>query len=781
MTSFYQQRLSTMGVQPNQNLLKTNDFPDGLPLFAADEEDNIRINYYDLRGYPYKYRKAGNKWGVDYYRKRLKHPVGDFKYWQPKKSQSFPYFTPSVIDQFINRRPIDTLFFTEGEFKAFTAHLAGLPTIGFPSIHGSYDVQVERHFHEDVEKVIRECQVQNLVFITDADTLVCNLDTKDVGKDLQKRAISFFSAIRNFHDAAVVARDGKSSNLRSIYWCCLRPYLNRDTKGIDDLLLAYPAKQNQIIHELRSQEFEEFFQGTKLSETGLKRIKKQLGATSVEDYYAAYAEQILEQVFTYGRCRYQLIGDELKRLRHEDASKYMRVGPTWYKEVTNYRADGTFDTEITPWKKSEIAQDYKDFKDFIEQIPRYDAFCNVPSVNGKYRKEVGNNLNVFAPITHVLQEGNISHSLQFLAHLFDNSGNVRTYHYCDIATHKEHTYSVCCPVEGDQFTIALDWLSLVVQRPLQKLPVPCLVSKKEGTGKTTFLRWLKEMFQSNAVILNNDRFKMNFNSHYATKYIIGIDEGFLEVEKKSEKEKLKQMVTSPTIFLESKGANVQEVEFHGKLIFCSNDADRLMKIDDEDSRWFIVEVPQFTKEVPQLLELLKTEVPAMLHFLNYRDITHPHISRLWFSKECIETEQQRKIVQATKTRTELAIENLLEDMFLTYKITPLYIHTEWLLEKLNKEVKFRIERKDLNDVLKSKRGMEVFPTMRIKIPLSFDDNNSNGSEVEDLRILYYNKLCRPYCFEAEDWLNEDDLKEFYGEKQKEVKGSNPDKVPKVPF
>ena len=116
------------------------------------------------------------------------------------------------------------------------------------------------------------------------------------------------------------------------------------------------------------------------------------------------------------------------------------------------------------------------------------------------------------------------------------------------------------------------------------LPVPILVSQENGTGKSTFLKWLQLLFGSNMCILGNEQFKMKFNSHYISKFIIAVDEGFLEVDKKAEKERLKQLVTADSAYLESKGMDVRKINYYGKLIICSNDADRVMKIDEGESR-----------------------------------------------------------------------------------------------------------------------------------------------------------------------------------------------------
>ncbi len=48
---------------------------------------------------------------------------------------------------------------------------------------------------------------------------------------------------------------------------------------------------------------------------------------------------------------------------------------------------------------------------------------------------------------------------------------------------------------GEQYELGMDYLQLLYLRPVQKLPILLLVSEERNTGKTTFLNFLKALFQ----------------------------------------------------------------------------------------------------------------------------------------------------------------------------------------------------------------------------------------------------------------------------------------------
>ena len=73
---------------------------------------------------------------------------------------------------------------------------------------------------------------------------------------------------------------------------------------------------------------------------------------------------------------------------------------------------------------------------------------------------------------------------------------------------------------GDQYEMGLDYLQLLYTKPTQILPVLCLVSKENHTGKTTFLDFLEMLFKGNTAIIGTADIEGDFNQHYISKHII---------------------------------------------------------------------------------------------------------------------------------------------------------------------------------------------------------------------------------------------------------------------
>lgn len=789
---YLNQRLTDLGITAEQNtftrkwknqyndkdengkvIVKESEQTRDYQIFDADENGNIVIRYFDLNGQPYRWKKEETKQSRDYIRKRLREPKGDFKYWQDSGSPQFPFFPPDIIRKYQlakappeerpdtgvqedNEGHIDTLFMVEGEFKSFKGSISGVDIFGLPSIHGFYNGDVRGKLHEDIQELIITCKVKKLVFLVDADLLSVKWAE---GKDLAKRPSSFYASIKSFRESLQLLIDDENVSLNHCYFMHLKSKFMNDAKGLDDLFAKYTAMTVEIVEDLYSLNFaKKYFDGFSILDQNRDvhgRIFRYLGLTDEQEFYKTYKDFIGPQEFKFKRRRYVYDQEakEVKFVRHEDADKFMRIGPDWVKVVTKRNQHGDPEEEIVPWKISEIQRDYKKFPDFLEQCQRYDDFCNEPNWNGEYKRVVDGCFNLANPLKWKAAPGSIATSIKFLKHIFQGQGNV----ILDDQGRLEREELVI----GDQFSVALDWLSILMTHPKHMLPVPILVSPENGTGKSTFLKWLQLIFGSNMCILGNAQFQMKFNGHYITKFIIAIDEGFLEVDKKAEKERLKQLVTADTAYLENKGMNVRKINYFGKVIISSNDADRVMKIEEDESRWFVIRVPVIPdgEKDPDMVPKLKGEVEAFIHYLQTRQIFHPRKDRLWFKPEWFITEQFRIIVETTKNRFDRVFEDWIQEQFLTYKMPVLRYALRHLTEAFNQNSKYRMDAIDCKNYL-HKRDMKPEPPQRVKVPTGFD-LPEEGSVFGGPKILFsQSSICRPYVFRAEEWLTEEQMEEF---------------------
>ena len=304
---------------------------------------------------------------------------------------------------------------------------------------------------------------------------------------------------------------------------------------------------------------------------------------------------------------------------------YIRVGTQYYKLIKTPSISGQVNESLVSWNIETIRQDHG--KTYLAGIPKFDGFTCIPDhINFKYSHF--NFYNTYAPLSHKLFEGQCPISLEFIRHIF-----------------------------GDHYELGLDYLQLLFIKPTQILPILCLVSRDRSTGKSTFLKWLKKIFENNLTYLTNDNFTSQFNSDWANKLLICIDEVLFNKEELTER--IKYLSTTNINKLEAKGKDKREVEFFGKFVLCSNNEENFIKIDHHETRFWVLKVPGIKKEQTSHLEKLTEEIPAFLYYLKHRELHSTHQTRMWFSPAQIETPALRKLVQHNKNRIEKELANIL--------------------------------------------------------------------------------------------------------------------------
>jgi hypothetical protein len=765
--SYFDRTMSEMGVTPELNKIKVISVRDHADdkkntfheeeYFQEDEHGNLVINYFNLRSAWYTFRKEGNKWPINFTRTRYKEPKKDkdgkdVKYNSPYGSGLFPFFPPTIIDKYQKKEAIPLLIMTEGEKKAFKGCIDGLDIIGVPSIHGFYDDEIKGKMHEDIQDLIITCKVEKILFLMDADTLIISWE-KD--KDLAKRQNLFYTAVKNYRESLQLLLDAEDVPLNQIYFSHINRKYNSDGKGLDDLLINYSKFKGEIIHDLQQLQLSnKFFSCKILTDGKISKLYAYFGLDNPENFYSLYKEFIGSREFLFKGKRYEYDGEKLNYVRHEDTDKYLRIGPDWMKLIKVPNKYGELEEELIPYKIGEILRDYNQkYKNFIDDIPKYDAFCNEPEWAGTYKRIHNNCYNLCNPLNHVPEHGDFQNTIKFLKHIFRGEGNILK---AQGVISRKDEYDECASL-GDQFTVGLDWLTIILQQPKHMVPVPIFVSKEYRTGKSTLLKWMQAIFESNMAILGNDQFKMKFNAHYIQKFIIAIDEGFLDVDKKAEKERLKQLATADTAFLENKGMNVKKFPYYGKLIICSNDADSVMKMEDGENRWFVVKVHPIPDEEldPDLERKMKAEIPAFLNYLINRQIFHPRTDRLWFKTEWFITEQFKAIVENTKSGFEKGLNSLIQDMFLMYKVQSVKVDLKYLCGILNEELKWKVNKDDIKKYFQEKKSLKPVGAVRTQWPIGWIPG-PNGVDI----INYYSEMARPYELFYKDWLTQEQLQEF---------------------
>lgn len=314
--------------------------------------------------------------------------------------------------------------------------------------------------------------------------------------------------------------------------------------------------------------------------------------------------------------------------------RFERIGTTYYKIVRQPNAAGQLIERSIPWTIEAIRQDYG--RDFLANVSKYDGFCCVPS-HLDYQPIVGSFKNKYSPLSHIPAEGEWPCIKSLVRHIF-----------------------------GEQYDLGLDYLQILYTMPLQKLPILLLVSEERNTGKSTFLNFLKLLFEANITFNTNENFRSQFNDDWNGKLVIVVDEVLLN--KREDSERLKNLSTTRNYKMEAKGRDREEVSFFAKFVLCSNNEYLPVVIDPGETRYWVRKIPKLTTDDTAFLEKIRYEIPAFLHAMTYRQLSTAEESRMWFAPGLIDTDALQKIIRANRNRVELELAELLLDIMVTRNV-----------------------------------------------------------------------------------------------------------------
>ena len=641
-TSYLEQRLSALGITDEENRIKVLGYPDWRT-FTEDGKGNIRINYLALDGQPFTY--MGGRKEIEFARTRYQNPKDPkHKYDQPKGTETFPFFTPTILKKYKAKETIKTLVVTEGEFKAYNLSMLDVPCVGIGGIQ-NYKNKDKDKLHPDLIQLLNVCHVENVVLLFDRDCLEVKWED---GKDLATRPNNFFSALNTFNELL-------KPYDKQLYFS--RVSLKCKEKGIDDLLCRLDdSETEQCLSELQS-----LLEGTKnrhFVETNLitgissNKIKAIFGLNHVQEFYDLYKDELENHDFIYRGIEYYIKDGKPVPSWKGEENQYIRVGTDYYKLVVEKSPNEQTELNIKPWKIGTIKSDYHKPNEFLKQVKKYDAFTNIPENDPeKYERTVISKrdgftsvlYNRYFPVSHIPQEGQWPIIEKFLHHIFDYKN-----------------------LKGVTFyEMILDYLQIVYLHPTQHLPILCLVSSEQATGKSKFLELLRSIFLENMRILDSERISSKFNGSWAGKLLVAVDESFIDTDKPTVVNRLKMIATNNTIPIEEKGKEAGEVPNFSKLIMCSNDETNFLKIEIEETRYWIIRVKSIDPATvdTHIIEKMEKEIPAFLWFLKNRTLHYKEASRLWFDPDDYATDALRLIQERTAPMLERHIKECIKQQF----------------------------------------------------------------------------------------------------------------------
>ena len=320
--------------------------------------------------------------------------------------------------------------------------------------------------------------------------------------------------------------------------------------------------------------------------------------------------------------------------------EYIRIGDNYYKNIHTYDKNGYCSRKIVTRSRQTLIDDFG--KHILSSIKKYDDFCNVPSHNN-YQKQVGNCFNMYNELPTYEGDTEKWETIElFLKHIFGN----------ETVTHGGKEYS--------EYEMGIDYIQILWNDPTHILPILCLVSEENQTGKSTFGNFLHIIFGGNYANIGSGELTTEFNSSYASKLIAMIDEGYIPYKIIG---KLKHVSTAPTIMLRQMRRDHTPIDFFCKFIICSNQVKDFIVASENDERYWVRKIPKFGKFDPNFLKRLKEEVPAFLRFMATRELHTQDEHRQHFNPKLLRTKAFEDVIRNSKDlATKDFIETVLEVM-----------------------------------------------------------------------------------------------------------------------
>lgn len=724
-TSYLHERLLPLGWTADRNeiifpaKLSGDNKEHRYPLFEADSEGNIIINYYHPTGAKNEYRRGDAKWGKHYQVLRRRVPMvradGSIeKYKHPAGAGTQPWFSPNLIEIFQEGREVETIIMVEGVFKAYMASLQGVFAIGISGVHNVKDRETGT-LHAGTVEVLKKCKPRQVIFLHDGD---CRRLTdkwpENPDADLYTRPNSFFTSARN--TGQLLKDYARMVGFKAYYMHVVSDSITvlpkmEAPKGLDDLFLAYaevkakegnPKKKEAIKAEAYAEVAEDllsvsrsprFFERRDLDRP--EKLRDYFHLRSADSFYAAHQEDIGDREFVYDGTKYQWdAGENALAVKVPSvAKKYVRVGVDYYKYIKKPNPySQQLEEHLVKWSRTTIVEDHG--KHFPHHVLKLEAFVNYPD-HVAYQEIKSNCLNSYARFMHQpAQDGEEPvHTLKFLRHIF-GEGVIRV-------AHPKRSGEVMEVLEVD---LGLDYIKLLYEHPTQLLPILCLVSRARNTGKTTFFDWLQVLFGANCCFIGARDLDSDFNAHYAAKLLAVVDEAL--VGKRESVEKLKNMSTAKRIMVNNKGIAQYDQAFFCKFLLGSNNVRDFIRTDEDEVRFWVRDIPAIPKAEldTKLMDKMVEEIPDFLEYLGKRKMATENLFRSWFHPPLLMTEALAEVQRHSVSTARHTIEEFISAVFAA---KPSLQQLTMTVKDLKKEVfsGTRMDEKYIREVLKYEMGL----------------------------------------------------------------------------
>ena len=616
MNNYFIDRIvSKVGVteKNNSTLIKTRSGDVVLPFIYPDKEDNIRVRPFKLDRslWVYEKRRFGTTdvfentetWEYIRYSPFNENKLGR-KSNVPKGQTPPPFLSPNILEA----EEINTLNITEGYIKAIQLYTSGLYSIGFSGI-SIYRESDSKAMFSDVREIIKTRNVKVVNVIYDADCNDFSEKHYDRGEDLRNRMMQFYNSFDNI------------SKLLSDLSCevCFVALKDKKLKGIDDLI----QEDKECIKEIESLDV---MSGTYFFKTFKKKeVYSYLLLDNVDNFYNKHKNKLTSK-FKYNRKEYDALDEKITLIEEPKIElPFFAVGNEYYVFGSNRK--------LLHRKKDMLKDMGFEKNDFLNCI-KLEEFINEPATPDNYKQIVGNKYNLYKQ--HEAKE--LTTNCDTIHHLF------------------KHIFK-------DQIEIAYDYAYQLYFKRKQKLPILCLVSKEQQTGKNTFGEILmRSLFGENFTMIGNEEINEKWNENYITKNVVALNE--ITIDRKQAYEKLKTLATEKILPLQRKGLATYDIACNIRMIIMSNYEKNFLRLTDNDNRFWIIKVDKPADKIQGYVEKVEEEAGYFVKWLKERGCNYDTDGdRLFFRFEDYKTDAFDKVVVESKSEIYKEICQDMEDFF----------------------------------------------------------------------------------------------------------------------
>jgi hypothetical protein len=154
---------------------------------------------------------------------------------------------------------------------------------------------------------------------------------------------------------------------------------------------------------------------------------------------------------------------------------------------------------------------------------------------------------------------------------------------------RHYLYNVICDCDQDLYQYLINYLAHMLQQPQDKPEVMIVLMGDEGAGKSFYFRLLKAIWGRSALLVQDmDSVVGQFNKPLETAFVVCMDEALFVGDKKAQ-DKLKSMITEPTIQIEQKYEPRHQIASFHRFAATTN-RDHFAQIRSEDRRYLFIRV-----------------------------------------------------------------------------------------------------------------------------------------------------------------------------------------------